>query len=164
MADGVEELLAAARDRLAVAAVPRERLGEIVRPRILGGLRAPKIVPRGEVWRAGVLLLGEGDVYSVGNVVRAGNPGRRGFASDAARSRAEVAAAATRGGFSDGETVHLDWRALDLSALDRGETAGPLAVVSGVPSIRWSPAAGLVPLAGYLDERIALLLDPPQGA
>lgn len=164
MADGVEELLAAARDRLAVAAVPRERLGEIGRPRVLGGLRAPKIVPRGEVWRAGVLLLGEGDVYSVGNVVRAGNPGRRGFASDAARSRAEVAAAATRGGFSDGETVHLDWRALDLSALDRGETAGPLAVVSGVPSIRWSPAAGLVPLAGYLDERIALLLDPPQGA
>jgi hypothetical protein len=157
-------LLDDARARLAAAGAPRERLGELVRPRVLAGLRAPKIVPRDEAWRVGVLLVGEREVYAAGNVVRAGDPGRRGFASDAARIRAEVAAAATRGGFTDGETVHLDWRVLDLSALARGETTGPLALVDGTPSVRWSPAAGLVPLAGYLDERIALLLHPPQGA
>ncbi len=162
--DRVEALLDAARARLVAAAVPRERLGEVVRPRVLAGLRSPKIVPRAEAWRLGVLLIGERDVYAAGNVVRAGDPGRRGFASDAARARAEVAAAAARGGFADGETVHLDWRVLDLSALERGESAGPLALVDGTLSIRWSPAAGLVPLAGYLDERLALLLDPPHGA
>lgn len=164
VADGVEDLLGAARARLAEATIPRERLGEIVRPRVLAGLRAPKVVPRGAVWRVGVLLLGDRDVYAAGNVVRAGDPGRRGFASDAARARAEVAAAATRGGFADGETVHLDWTVLDLSALARGGTTGPLALVSGTPSIRWSPTAGLVPLAGYLDERLALIVNPPQGA
>ena len=164
VADDAETLLDAARARLAAAGVPRERLGEIVRPRVLAGMRAPKIVSRDAAWRVGVLLLGERDVYAAGNVVRAGDPGRRGFASDAARVRAEVAAAATRGGFADGETVHLDWKVLDLTALAQGEATGPLALVDGTPSIRWSPAAGLVPLAGYLDERIALLLHPPQGS
>lgn len=162
--DRVEALLDAARARLAAARAPRERLGEIVRPRVLAGLRSPKIVPRGEVWRLGVLLVGERDAFAAGNVVRAGDPGRRGFASDAARIRAEVAAAAIRGGFGNGETVHLDWRPLDLSALDRGERVGPLALIEGIPSIRWSPAADYAPLGGYLDERIALLLHPPQGA
>ena len=164
MVDDAETLLDAARARLRAAGAPRERLGEVVRPRVLAGLRSPKIVPRGDAWRLGVLLIGERDVYAAGNVVRAGDPGRRGFASDAARARAEVAAAATRGGFADGETVHLDWRVLDLSALGRGEPTGPLDLVASAPSIRWSPAAGLVPLAGYLDERLALLLDPPPGA
>jgi hypothetical protein len=162
--DDARTLLNAARARLAAAGAPRERLGELVRPRVLAGLRSPKIVPRDEAWRVGVLLVGERDVYAAGNVVRAGDPGRRGFASDAARIRAAVAAAAPRGGFGDGETVHLDWRVLDLSALERGEATGPLALVDGTPSVRWSPEAGLVPLAGYLDERIALLLHPPQGA
>ncbi len=162
--DDAAALLNVARARLAGAAIPRERLGEVVRPRVLTGLRSPKIVPRGEVWRVGVLLLGDRDVYAAGNVVRAGDPGRRGFASDAARARAEVAAAATRGGFADGESVHLDWSVLDLAALARGDTAGPLVLVDGVPSVRWSPVGGLTPLAGYLDERIALLLHPPQGA
>lgn len=162
--DDAATLLNAARARLVAADAPRERLGEVVRPRVLAGLRAPKIVPRGDAWRLGVLLVGESTVYAAGNVVRAGDPGRRGFASDAARARAEVAAAATRGGFGDGETVHLDWKVLDLAALGRGEPTGPLALVNGTPSIRWSPAAGHVPLAGYLEERVALLLQPPQGA
>jgi hypothetical protein len=39
-----------------------------------------------------------------------------------------------------------------------------LALQDGVPSVRWSPAAGLVPLAAYLDERIELLRHPPAGA
>ena len=160
----MDALLGAARARLAAAGAPRERLGEVVRPRVLAGLRSPKIVPRGQVWRLGVLLVGERDVYAAGNVVRAGDPGRRGYASEAARARAEVAAAAARGGFGDGEAVHLDWKALDLAALDRAGAAGPLALVDGTPSIRWSALAGYVPLAAYLDERTALLLQPREGA
>ena len=40
----------------------------------------------------------------------------------------------------------------------------PLAMIGGKPHVRWSAAAGFVPLAGYLDERIGLLADPPRGA
>lgn len=164
MTDDARALLDAVRARLDAAGAPRERLGEVVRPRVLAGLRSPRVVPRAKVWRLGVLLIAERDVFAAGNVVRAANPGRRGFASEATRVRAEVAAAAIRGGFRDGETVHLDWRPLDLAALDRGERTGPLALVDGVPSIRWSPAAGYAPLGGYLDERMSLMLRPPEGA
>ena len=85
----------------------------------------------------------------------------RGFTAESQRARAELAAAASRGGFAEGETVHVGWRMLDLDAVARGEASGPLAWRDGVPSVRWSAAGGCVPLAAYLDERIALLLDPP---
>jgi hypothetical protein len=162
--DDAGSLLQSARERLAAAGAARERTGELVRPRLLAGLRSPKIVPRAEVWRVGVLLIGEEDVFAEGNVVRAADPGRRGFTAEATRTRAELAAAAIRGGFGEGEPAHLDAVRLDLGALGRGESTGPLALVGGVPHVRWSPAAGYTPLAGYLEERIALLLHPPQGA
>ena len=88
----------------------------------------------------------------------------RGYTAESQRARAELAAAARRGGFAEGETVHVGWRMLDLDAVARGEASGPLALRDGVPSVRWSAAGGCVPLDGYLDERIALLLDPPAGA
>jgi len=53
---------------------------------------------------------------------------------------------------------------LDLAAVDAGGSSGPLAMIGGKPHVRWSAAAGFVPLAGYLDERIGLLADPPRGA
>jgi hypothetical protein len=37
-------------------------------------------------------------------------------------------------------------------------------LVDRVPSVRWSAAGGYMPLAAYLDERVALLLAPPPGA
>ena len=51
-------------------------------------------------------------------------------------------------------------RALDVAvaAVDAGGASGPLALVDGVPCVRWSPGGALVPLRGYLDERIALAL------
>ncbi|WP_244632105.1 MULTISPECIES: hypothetical protein [unclassified Microbacterium] len=36
-------------------------------------------------------------------------------------------------------------------------SSGPLALVDGVPSVRWSAAGGYMPLEAYLRERVALL-------
>lgn len=158
----VADLVDTARARLAGA--PREGLGELVEPRRLLGMgRAPRIVPRGTAWHLGVLLVGDDAVYSTGDVLRARAEARRGFAAESQRRRAELAAAARRGGFAEGATVHVGWRMLDLDAVGRGEASGPLAMVDGIPSVRWSSAGGYVALERYLDERVGLLLDPPAG-
>ena len=157
------ELLDAARDRLRAA--PCEALGELVQPRrLLGVARAPRIERRGAAWHLGALLLTNDAVLATGDVVRAREEVRRGYTSQSQRHRAELAAAAHRGGFDEGETVHIGWRMLDPDAVDRGEASGPLGLVDGVPSVRWSLAGGYMPLKGYLDERVGLLLDPPRGA
>lgn len=157
------ELLDAARARLAGA--PREALGEPAAPRrILGLARAPRVLRRGSAWHLGVLLLTDDAVLATGEIVRAREPARRGYTAESQRRRAELGEAARRGGFAEGETIHVGWRMLDADAVDRGEASGPLALVDAVPSVRWSASGGYVPLASYLDERIGLLLDPPAGA
>ncbi|WP_438353862.1 glutaminase [Microbacterium sp. CJ88] len=159
----LDALLADARRHLAGA--PREALGELqTGRRTLGIPRAPRVLRRGEAWHLGVLLLGDDAVYATGDVVRAREEARRGFPSEAQRHRAEIAAAARRGGYAEGETVHLGWEAIDLSAVAAGEASGPLSLRDGVPSVRWSAAGGHVPLERYLAERIELLTHPPAGA
>lgn len=159
----IAALFDAARARLAEA--PREGLGELIAPRrILGVPRAPRIVPRGTAWHLGVLLLADDAVYATGDVIRARTEARRGYPAESQRRRAELAAAARRGGFDEGATVHIGWRMLDPDAVARGEGPDPLALVDGVPSVRWSASGGFVPLERYLDERIELLTHPPAGA
>lgn len=159
----LEDLVGEARARL--AEVPREALGELREPRrLLGITRAPRIVPAGTAWHLGVLLLTDHAVLATGEIVRARQEAPRGFTAESQRRRAELAAAARRGGFAEGESVHLGWRMLDLDAVAHGEASGPLALRDGLPSVRWSASGGYVPLAAYLDERVALLLSPPPGA
>ena len=157
----LDTLFDAARARLGGA--HREALGERVTPRrVLGLARAPRIVPRGTAWHLGVLLLTDDAVLATGEIVVAREEARRGFTAESQRRRAELAAAAYRGGFAEGQPVHIGWRMLALDVIDAA--SDPLRVVSGVPSVRWSAAGGHVPLAGYLDERIELLVHPPAGA
>lgn len=159
----VAELLDDARTRLAGA--PRESLGELIAPRrILGIARAPRIVPAGTAWHLGVLLLTDDAVLATGEIVRARTEAVRGYTAESQRRRAELAAAAARGGFGDGATVHIGWRMLDPAAVDRGEASPPLSLVDGVASVRWSAAGGDLPLERYLAERIELLRNPPAGA
>lgn len=152
-----------ARARLTDA--PRAALGEQVQPRRLLGIgRAPRIVPRGDAWHLGVLLIADDAVLATGDIVRAREEVRRGFAAESQRQRAEIAAAAFRGGFGEGAAVHIGWQPLDLAAVEAGAASGPLALRDGVASVRWSAVGGWAPLAGYLDERIELLRRPPAGA
>jgi hypothetical protein len=149
-------VLSAARTRLAGA--PREPLGDWASARrLLGFGRAPRIVRVGEAWHLGVLLIADDDVYATGEVLRAREDVIRGFTAQAQRERAERAAAAFRGGFAEGETVHLGWTAIDLDAVDAGGGSGPLGQTDGIPTIRWSTGAAVRPLADYVEDQLALL-------
>ncbi|MCM3501348.1 glutaminase [Microbacterium sp. P26] len=157
----VEGILAAARTRLADA--PRERLGELQEGRRLLGIpRAARIAPRGTAWHLGALLLTDDEVLSTGDIVRSRAEVRRGFAAESQRRRAELSAAAARGGVPEGETIHIQWTPVDVSAL--GERTAPLALRGDEVLVRWSAAGGYMPLERYLDERIELLRHPPERA
>ena len=139
--------------RAALADAPREALGR----EKISRWRAPRIVRVGSAWHVGVLLIADDAVFATAEVLRAAAPVRRGYASESARARAERRAEASRGGFADGEAVHVGWIPIDLDAVSAGGSSGPLALIDGVPSVRWSAAAGFMPLEAYLRERIGLL-------
>jgi hypothetical protein len=157
----IEGMLTAARERLAEA--PREALGERREGRRLFGIqRAPRISPQGSAWHLGVLLLTDDRVLATGEILRAREEVIRGFTAESQRARAAEAAAAARGGFAEGQVVHVGWHVIDLDDLDA--ESSPLAVRGGIPVVRWSAAGGYQPLERYLDERIDLLLNPPSRA
>ena len=153
----LDSLLDQARARL--ADVPREVLGQWHTPKkILGVARAERIIRVGDAWHVGALLIDDTAVYSVGEIIRAQDPGRRGYTAESQRERAAVRAAALLGGIDEGTVVHLGWERLDLAALTAGREAGPLSMAGDVPMIRWSAAGSPIPLEGYLAERVDLLL------
>lgn len=139
----------------ALAAVPQEALGEERTSR----WRGTRIVRAGAAWHLGVLLLNDAGVFATAEVLRAADPGRRGYTAESSRARAERRALALKGGFAEGETVHIGWTPIDVAAVDAGGSSGPLAAVDGVPSVRWSAAGGYMPLDAYLRERVALLTE-----
>lgn len=133
--------------------LPREALGE----ERVSRWRGRRIVRVGEAWHLGMLLLTQTRVLETAEVLRAAEPGRRGYTAESARARAARREEALRGGFREGEVVHVGWRAIDVAAVDAGGSSGPLASIDGVPSIRWSAAGGYMPLQSYLRERVELL-------
>jgi len=151
----LDAVLADARRRL--AGTPRERVGDWAHSRrLLGFGRAPRIVPVGEAWHVGVLLIGDAELYATGEVLRARSEAVRGYTAEAQRARSERAAAAARGGFADGEVVHVGATPIDLDAVRRGEPFGPLALVDGIPLITWTAAGARRALADYLDDQLSL--------
>ncbi|MCT1479044.1 glutaminase [Microbacterium sp. p3-SID336] len=138
-----------------LAGAPQEGLGEQRDSR----WRGRRIVRVGAAWHVGVLLLTDTHTLATAEVLRAADPGRRGYTAESARARAERRAEALRGGFDAGEVVHVGWSVIDVDAVDAGGSSGPLALVDGVPSVRWSTAGGYMPLEAYLQERVALLRD-----
>lgn len=144
-------LLAAARAEL--VDVPKEGLGEERSSR----WRGERIVRVGEAWHIGVLLLTDEHVLTTAEVLRAADPGRRGYTAESARARAARRQLALRGGFDEGDVVHIGWSVIDVDAVDAGGSSGPLALRDGVPSVRWSGAGAYMPLEAYLRERIDLL-------
>jgi len=157
MASSAAALIDDARRRLTAAGTPRERLG--VRQegrRLLGFGRAARILPVGDAWHVGVLLIADEEVFATGEVLRARAEAVRGYTAESQRARSERAAAAFRGGFAEGEPVHLDWTAIDLTRVDGGGASGPLAAAAGDVTVTFAAGARM-PLSAYLDDRIALL-------
>lgn len=144
-------IIAAARAQL--GDVAQEGLGEEKNTRF----RGHRIVRIGAAWHIGVLLLTEDHALATAEVLRAADAGRRGYTAESARERAMRRELAVRGGFSEGEVVHIGWSEIDLAVVDGGGASGPLSVVDGVVMVRWSPTGMLMPLEAYLRERIELV-------
>lgn len=145
------DLLASARAML--AGVPKEGLGEERSSR----WRGERIVRVGEAWHIGVLLLTDDRVLATAEVLRAADPGRRGYTAESARARAARRQLALRGGFDEGDVVHVGWSVIDVDAVDAGGSSGPVASIDGIPQVRWSKAGAYMPLEAYLRERIDLM-------
>ncbi len=141
--------------RIALAGVPKEGLGEEKHSRF----RGDRIVRIGEAWHVGVLLLTEEHALATAEVLRAADAGRRGYTAESARERAARRELALKGGFGEGEVAHIGWSVIDVEAVDAGGSSGPLALIDGVPQVRWSAAGGYMSLEAYLAERVALLRD-----
>lgn len=135
--------------------------------------RAPVMLPVGRVWRLGVLLLdADARVYATGTTTRALEPGRPGFQSLSAENRRMYRAAAFRGPFARGETVNFDAVPIslhgdELRAHDPATKSGPLVVRGSRALVRWNPGVGddaAVDLESYLNDRVGLLVSPPEGS
>jgi len=100
------------------------------------------MVPVGRVWRLGEFLLTpDGRLLRTGRVVRvAGTDRRRSVVAASITEHHELALAARRGGYREGETVAFDARPVDPANADGPE------------------------LAAYLSDRAELLIHPPGGA
>ena len=132
LAIAAELAAAGARDEaLAERRAARLALGFIPRPAVLA--------PTGRVWRLGdYLVTPDGGLLRTGQVVRvAGTDRRRSVVAATITEHHELALAARRGGYREGETVNYDASPVDLDAVD--------------------PAA----LEPYLAERAELLVHPP---
>ncbi|HWK78456.1 glutaminase [Microbacterium sp.] len=138
--------------RTVLAGIPKEGLGEERSSR----WRGDRILRIGEAWHVGVLLLADDRVLATGEVLRAADPGRRGYTAESARERAARRQMALRGGFREGEVAHVGWSVIDVDAVDAGGASGPLAMRDGVVSVRWSGSSWR-PLEKYLREQLELL-------
>jgi hypothetical protein len=136
--------------------------------RRLGVPRPARLRPLGRAWRLGVLLLSaDGVVRATGSVTRAVPPGHPGHMAASTEERREVRGAAFRGPFPPGSTVYFDAPVIDLTPEALADAPGPLLLRGDRVLVRWSLSASddaARDLGPYLDERVSLLLDPPQGA
>ncbi len=143
MVEPVDAMLAGLVSRLAAAGARDEALAALVpEGRVLGIPRPARLRPLGRAWRLGdYLLTSTGELLRTGRVIRvAGIDRRRSVVAAAITEHHELARAARRGGYPEGETVNFDTRSLDQAAVD------------------------LAALEPYLAERAELLIHPPQGA
>ncbi len=166
-ASNVRTAIAAAVARLTAAGARTETLAELRIPRRIGPIaRAPRFTAIGEVWRLGVLLLtADGRLYATGAVTRARDPRHPNFTSVSGEERREVREAARRSGYAPGQA--LDYDAVPLPMDETLGSVGPLMQRDGALFVSWNgsrAADSLTPFADYLDERVELLVHPPEGS
>lgn len=167
--DGIRERLDAAVERLRAADARDEALAIFVpRRRVLLIPRDASFIPIGRVWRLGVFLLDrEATLYEAGSTTRAVAPGYPGYQSNSAEERRGYRAAAVKGPFAPGETVNFGAKVIDLDPDVLRESRGALFLEDSRPLVRWNASATAdtaMDFSAYLDERVALLSHPPEGA
>jgi hypothetical protein len=165
----VRALLDRAVERLSASGARTEALAQYVAEhRVLLVPRPAVLRSLGRVWRLGVFLLGaDGTLYETGQTTRALEPGRPGYQSQSAEQRRAYRAAASRGRFPYGETVNFAAVPVVLNVDELRTSPGRLFLDGDQPRVRWNATAGdadAVDLASYLDDRVELLAEPPDGA
>lgn len=129
--------------------------------------------PVTQVWPLGVLLLDIGaGLWVAGKTTRAAERPRPSFQAVSVEERRDLAAAALRGGFAAGTTVHFDAVPLVLDdptgphpAHAPSTDTSAVGWYDGAYRVRWRAGAtldGAPTLIDYLGERVSLLLNPPQ--
>ncbi|MCU1508466.1 MAG: hypothetical protein JWQ12_731 [Glaciihabitans sp.] len=150
--------------QLDAAGAKDEALATFVPSRGIGPIRTPDALrPAGRAWRLGVLLLDRhGNLFSVGEVTRAVEPGRAATnrSAEGERRRA-IRRIAARGRFAPGEVINFDYRLIE---------PGRDAVVSidddGRPVLHWDVGGreATQPLDEYLADRAELLILGPDAS
>lgn len=153
-------MIAETAEWLASRGVPDEALAELGEKRGLLGIgRRIALIPRGRVWRLGVLLIdSEGRASATGALTRAVEPKHSNYQSVSGEQRRDIRRLAFESSaFVEGESVNYDAVELDLadSALSAG--AGPIFLDDGIPTVEWSRGQKRMPLERYLRERRELL-------
>ncbi|MCB1274784.1 MAG: hypothetical protein KDB25_10415 [Leucobacter sp.] len=168
-ADRTARAAVGAHAALTAAGVAPSGLAELVPAgrRLLVFPRPMSMRPIGEVWRLGTLLLDTyGRLYAAGSATRASERLRPNHQSVSREQRRDIAAAALRGGYPAGTPVEYAAELLpstDAGLLALGDDA-PVGVHEGELRVRWragAPLDGAPTIDRYLDERVALLIDPP---
>ena len=161
LADRIRSVVA----RLDKARVRPEATAEFVpAKRILFIERNARLRRTGAAWNLGAVLI-ETETLALltpGTVTRSKKERRVGYVAESARERDALRWAAARGGFAEGEVVHVDPERLDIDALTAGQCArsGPLVLNDrGEIAIEWARESAPRPLAGYLEERATLLTE-----
>ena len=155
--------------RLTASGARDEALAEFVPARrVMLISRGATMRPIGRVWRLGVFLLGsDGTLYETGSITRAVEPGRSNYQSVSGEQRREFRIAATRAGFTPGETVNFAATPITLAPSELPMPDSPLVIVDGRARVRWARTAGddaAVDFDAYLTERVELAVHPPEGA
>jgi hypothetical protein len=166
---GIRAALDDAVDRLTAAGARDEALARFEPSRqVMLITRKARMIPLGRAWRLGVFLLTrDGILHATGSITRAVAPGHPGYQSVSAENRREHRAAAFRGPFQPGEPVNFDAEVIELDALSLRASRGPLFLKDDTPLVRWSLSASddsAVVFDAYLDDRVSLLANPPEGA
>lgn len=146
---------------------PTEILANYVGARRRWGIRlAPVLRQASRVWRLGVLLLGvDGNLYSIGGLIRAAPVGRPQNLSLSAEERRAYRAAAERGRIPPGSTINFNARLLTLTASALQKEDHILFVRNGTIWVRWSSQSSEPREAReYITERVAFLVSPFEGS
>lgn len=146
---------------LEAAGISDEALGVRREGRGVGRFRgASSMQPVGRAWRLGVLLIDrDGNLAGTGTITRAVEPTRSQGLSGQVESRKADRAAASRGAFTPGEVVNVDYLEVAQDAASLAAGTGLISVdASGTLLVRWGTTdAERRPLADYLRDRIAML-------
>ncbi len=168
--DALAERCAEIARSLTNAGVPTQPLAEYVAARKVALIftKQSRLQTIDHVWRLGVLLLSaDGQLYAAGTTTRAVDPGWPQYQAQSMEVRREYRAAAMRSDYAEGSTINLNAAPITLTREGIVESGGPLVLRDGVVRVRWSAHVdddAALPVEAYLDERVELLLHPPEGA